>query len=161
MTDVINGRSVTDGGDVRVGVRVPEMPLNGARRGGSVLGSAHARAIPDNGDVRQDATRSKARNFASQHGGEAKQAFVASWPLNDRPSTLRELAARVIPGRAVWSKGKTRWLAKFVIGTFRLAFCTVLWLAALAVDSDIRAAVVLALLVLTTATMCIAGALPH
>jgi hypothetical protein len=78
--------------------------------------------------------------------------------LTERPSSLAEVARRVIPGRAVWAARKTLWAAKFVVGVFRLAFCTVLWLGALAVDGDKRAAVVLALLVLTGTVYLVAGA---
>lgn len=155
-----NRPPVTGRDDVRRRMRVVRDAGEAASQGGSGSGSAYTRAVPDDGDVRQGKPSSRVRNFASLHGGEAVSELRSSWPLTDRPSSLADVAGQVVPDRVDWQTGKAFWLAKFAVGVFRLAVYTIAYLLALAVDTDKRAAVALALTLLTVAVVCTAQALP-
>ena len=160
MTDVINSRKVTDGSDVRMGVRVTGNPSNGLRGAGSASGSAHARGIPADPDVRQESSPSRVRNFVQLHGGEARQSVTASWPLHDRPSSLADVARRVWPAKGERRRTPVRWAGVVAVAVFRLAVYTVAYLLALAVDTDKRAAVAFAFTLLTAVTVVVSRSLP-
>ena len=154
-----NHPPITDRGDVRRHMRVVRNGEEPPSRPDSPSGSAYTRAIPDNPDVRQPSTSAKADNFASPHVADVKQAWAGSWPLNDRPSNLAEVARKVWPAKGEYAS-KTAWCGAVVVGVFRLAVTTAAYLMVLAVDSRTRAAVALALAVLTAAVVLISRAVP-
>lgn len=155
-----NRPPVTGRDDARRRMRVVRNPGEAAPTADSAPGSAYTRAIPDDLDVRQGKQPSKVRDFVSLHGGEVVADVASSWPATERPSSLAEVARKVWPRRGERRRSPVRWLGALAVGVFRLAVYAIAYLLALAVGTDKRAAVALALTLLTVAVICTAQALP-
>jgi hypothetical protein len=132
-------------------MRVVPTPPNGPDGRGSAEKSAYTRAIPQGGRPRPQKKPSKIRDFVSLHGGEAAAAAAGAWPLTDRPEALAVVVRQVWPRRRDRRRTPPAWAAAFAVGVFRLAVYVLAYLLAHAVDTQKRAAVTLAVTVLTVA----------
>lgn len=150
MTTTTNGHrlTVTDSGHERMSVSVTGNPVQAPDRAGSGAFIAHVRAIPDDKPDGKRDKPSKIRNFVSLHGGEVKADFDASDLLTTTPHTPAGLARTLWPadGRII-----TR-LAWTVVRVFQLAATALAYTICHAVGTDKRAAVALALTLLTFTT---------
>ena len=159
MTVTTNGHhhEVTQGGDVRMRVRVAENPAPRPDRADPASGSAYTRAIPRKDHSIKDAAPGKIRNFVLLHAVDAGEALTSIWFLTERPESLHAAAKRIadLPGGFLPSTGH------ILTGLIRLAVYTTAYLACFAVATNKRAAATGTLTALTLTATAVAAALGH